>query len=295
MPIIPKIFLCCDLDRTVLPNGSAPLSDHANDIFKAIVAMDEITLAYVSGRDLGLIRSAISEFDIPFPDMAVGDVGTTLFEAVTGDNGKQDFELVKEWTDEIAPDWQGFENADLAAMVTDLDGIRLQEDGKQSNYKLSFYADVNVNHELLAGKMRQRFKAENLNVEIIWSVDEENNIGLVDVLPANATKSHAVRFMMQSRGVTRDRTLYAGDSGNDASVLTSEIPAVLVKNAMNDVRRSIVSKSRQNGTENSRYIAKGDFFGLNGNYVSGILEGLYHFHPSLRTDIERACRRFRTI
>ena len=75
-----NILLCSDMDRTILPNGDQDESPQVRSVFSLLVERSEIQLAYVSGRDKRLIQKAIAEYDLPLPDYAVGDVGTTIYE-----------------------------------------------------------------------------------------------------------------------------------------------------------------------------------------------------------------------
>ena len=85
--------------------------------------------------------------------------------------------------------------------------------------------------------MKQQLSRQGLHCRIIWSVDEQHGLGLVDVLPQKASKLHAIRYLMDQKGYLKSRVVFCGDSGNDLIVLTSDIQAVLVKNASEVVRR----------------------------------------------------------
>ena len=75
--------------------------------------------------------------------------------------------------------------------------------------------------------------------------------------------------------------MFAGDSGNDLPVLTSDVPAVLVHNAADNVREQALSDARAAGTLDQLYLAQGGFMGMNGNYSAGIVEGVIHYRPDL--------------
>jgi len=74
-----RFLLCTDLDRTLIPNGKQPESPQAMERFKRLVNCEEVTLVYVTGRHRALIEQAIAEFDLPQPDFAIADVGTTIY------------------------------------------------------------------------------------------------------------------------------------------------------------------------------------------------------------------------
>ena len=70
-------------------------------------------------------------------------------------------------------------------------------------------------------------------------------------------------------------------------VLASAIPAVLVANAADEVRRQALERSAAGGWMRQLHLATGGWSGLNGNYAAGILEGIAHYHPDL-TDLLEA-------
>jgi len=269
-----KILICSDLDRTIIPNGYQKESAHARPVFRRLAEHPNIYLAYVSGRDRKLIVDAIEEFYLPLPDYAIGDVGTTLYR-VTND----DWQLSEDWSDEIGKDWKGLSWEELAEFFEDMDNIRLQEPEKQNRYKLSFYTEQNIDHRRLINDVRLVLTQKRVRANIIWSIDETGTTGLLDILPARANKLHAIQFLMQQEQFSEDRTVFAGDSGNDLDVLTSGLQAILVKNAMEEVRQEAVESLSAQHMINRLYFPEGNFWGLNGNYAAGVIEGLAHFIP----------------
>jgi len=272
------ILLCCDLDRTVLPNGHAPESEGVRELFARVIHEANIMLAYVSGRSQPLLQDAINEYEIPVPDYAIGDVGTSLYRIE-----EQKWNALPAWSDAIAKDWSENVPTDIMRLLADVSALRLQEPGKQARHKISYYAPADF--EILP--LSEILSRHEIPVNLIWSIDEIKNIGLLDVLPASANKLHAIRFLMELTGVPESQTVFAGDSGNDLPVLTSTIPAVLVKNASTKVRQAAADAISANVAQQCFYQAQGDFYGLNGNYAAGILEGLVHYHPHLAEILQK--------
>jgi sucrose-6F-phosphate phosphohydrolase len=281
-----NILLCSDMDRTILPNGDQDESPKVRSVFSLLVERPEIHLAYVSGRDKRLIQEAITEYDLPLPDYAVGDVGTTIYELLDSNWNPWDA-----WFDEIAKDWNGLDREDLSGFLKEFDDLTLQEPEKQNRFKLSYYTDENIDGRQLVDHMQQHLSKQKLRCRIIWSVDEQRDMGLVDVLPQRASKLHAIRYLMDQKGYLKSRVVFCGDSGNDLDVLTSDIQAVLVKNASEEVRREALESVAKNGRAETLYVVQGNFMGMNGNYTAGVLEGLAHFEPDVRPWIEAAVSR----
>jgi HAD superfamily hydrolase (TIGR01484 family) len=267
------ILICSDLDRTILPNGKAPQSPEALQILHRLAARQEITLAYVSGRDKKLLKEAIKDFKIPLPDYAIGDVGTTIYEP------QSNWQPWTDYAEEIASDWHGKTSEDLKVFLADLIDLALQERDKQNTFKLSYYSDVAVDVARLKQEINERLVHANVQASLIWSIDEEKNIGLLDVLPERATKVHAIRFLMKKRGYSHEQVVFAGDSGNDLPALTSGLNAVLVKNGHEKVRKEARLVMEKRAMSERLYLAQGNFLGMNGNYCAGVLEGIAHFLP----------------
>ena len=272
-----QILLCSDLDRTLIPNGVQPESPQARKRLKKIAAHESLTLVYVSGRHKALLTEAIEEFGLPTPDYAIGDVGTTIYE-IQG----QQWQPWKAWHDEIAPDWQGYSHEGVVKLFEDMDDLRLQEPEKQNTFKVSYYAPEELDHQKLIKEMQQRLALEGIRASLIWSIDEVEHIGLLDILPEQATKLHAIRFLMKKKGFDDEHTVFAGDSGNDLPVLTSGMQAVLVRNATDSVRESALNILKQSNQQEKLYQARGEFLGMNGNYAAGVLEGLAYFIPETK-------------
>lgn len=280
-----RILLCCDLDRTVLPNGDAPENPEARSVFREVALRSEVTIAYASGRSRDLLLRAISEYALPEPAFAIGDVGSTIYAVASGKWRRLD-----DWHDEIAPDWHGRTAGDLEQLIGELRGLELQEREKQGRFKLSYYADLERERDEYLEPVQRALEGAGISASLIWSVDETEDVGLLDILPRSATKREAVEFLLNHLGLDETRMVYAGDSGNDLPVLTSGLQAVLVANAREEVRRDV----RRQATDADRlYLAVGGFHGLNGNYAAGVLEGLAHFLPETETWIRDALTDFR--
>ncbi len=276
------ILICTDLDRTLLPNGRQPESPGARAAFSRLVAHPEVTLAYVSGRHRELIEDAIRDYELPLPDWIIGDVGTTIYQVRAGE-----WRYWQEWERDIGADWRGMTANDLRPLFTDLQALQLQEESKQNRYKLSYYLPLETDSSALQREMSRRLNLASIAASLIYSVDQATSTGLLDVLPALATKHHAVEFLMQHQGFDYSNTVFAGDSGNDLPVLVSPIHSVLVANADFEVAEQAKTQALQQGTLAALYLAQGGFLGMNGNYSAGILEGVAHYHPDARFWMEK--------
>ena len=273
-----KLLICTDLDRTLIPNGEAEESPQARDLFQQLIDRPEVSLAYVSGRDLDSINQAIAEYSLPTPNYAIADVGASIFANTDGE-----WTRLEEWDRQSENYCKRDRWSDLDGLFDDLDCMELQEPSKQGLYKLSYYVPAEVNSTTLMVKLKTRLKWEEVQAKVIWSTDEHQKLGLLDILPANADKLLALEFLIDRYKFNRDRTLFAGDSGNDIAVLGSSIPAVLVANAGAEVKQQAYRRGREQRNLQALYIARGDYLGMNGNYSAGILEGAKHFFPETQS------------
>jgi len=277
--MIQPLLICTDLDRTLIPNGEQPESPRARPLFRQLVSSPQITLAYVTGRDQVLVQEAIAEYELPIPNFVIADVGSTIYET----KNNQWLHLT-DWDKQISVDWQYKTQPDLVPFFTNFDQIKLQEITKQGLHKLSYYVSLEAELEPIIIKIRSKLETEKIQANIIWSIDEKAQIGLLDILPISANKYHAIAYLMKNRNFTLDNTIFSGDSGNDLDVLMSPIKSILVSNATLEMKQKMQSIMNNNNLVNSIYIAQGDYLNMNGNYSAGILEGIFHYFPDIQIE-----------
>jgi hypothetical protein len=269
-----RLLLCTDLDRTLLPNGPQRESKTARERFRRLAERPEVTLAYVTGRHRALVDKAIRNYSIPQPDFVIADVGSTIYQ-----NDGKHWQAWEAWDAAIGQDWGGKSNAQLHELLTGIKELRLQEHNKQNTHKLSYYVPLYVNQVSLLASIQALLDQQGIRANLVWSVDEPANIGLLDILPASAGKRQAIEFLMQQLDFSLQETVFAGDSGNDIGVMASPVQSVLVANAAQPVRQAVMRQARINRQTDTVYLAKGDYLGMNGHYSAGILEGVAHYIP----------------
>lgn len=269
-----RILLCTDLDRTLLPNGAERESEQARIRFCRLAGHKQITLVYVTGRHQQLVEQAVDEYRIPRANYVIADVGSTIYK-ITDDGWK----FQEAWEEIISRDWQGKTAYELHRLLDDVEQIQLQESSKQNTFKLSYYVPLGIDHEDLVTNVERILKNHSIASNLVWSIDQQANIGLLDILPASAGKRQAIEFLMNRLGFDYSNTIFAGDSGNDICVMSSPIQSVLVANADENVRDAAIKQARANHQESTLYLARGNYMGMNGNYSAGILEGVVHYIP----------------
>ena len=262
--------IATDLDRTLIPNGNQPY-DKSMPIFTRIVNEYSSALIYVTGRDLALTQEGMRKYGLPEPDYLVGEVGTKIY-AYTDGGFSEDLQ----WIDELHKRTGGWDIDKFRSLLKKLPGLRMQEEERQNAFKLSYYIDDLSQSASLADSAREAVQSVCPNATIVYSVDETLGQGLLDILPRYGTKSDGLEYIRKKRKYDFDDVIYSGDSGNDLNPLTHGYWAILVANAIDEVREKAQQMCKEKNLSDRLYIAQG-LGRLNGNYVSGIIEGLIHF------------------
>lgn len=263
-------ILATDLDRTLFPNGKQEY-DGSMTILKKIIGSEKIKLIFVTGRNIDGIEQGIEEFEAPFPDFAVAEVGTKIYK-------NQEGKLIedKRWLEKVNSLTKGWNIDEFKKTLQDLEELRMQEDCNQNEFKLSYYVDDPDKSDDVVKEVTRRIKDICNSATIVYSVDETHNIGLLDILPRSATKLSALEYLRSKLKMDKKDIVYSGDSGNDILPLTFGYRSIVVKNAIDDVKTTVKESCKQKNNLDSLYIAQG-LNKLNGYYVSGIIEGLLAF------------------
>jgi len=265
MPVI-----ATDLDRTLLPNGNQEY-DGSMNLFSDIVRKKGLALIYVTGRNLEEINDAVEEYKIPPADYLVAEVGTRVYSRAS-DGYEEDIS----WIKAVNSATQNWDVGLFKERLESVEGIRLQEDFRQNSLKLSYYLDNPKDSSKTVQEVSETIKALCNDAEIIYSIDETKNLGLLDVLTRHATKINALEYVRKKLGVEKEDIIYCGDSGNDILPLTFGYKSILVRNTIDGVKKAVKERCMEKGIAEKLYIAQGTGK-LNGYYVSGIIEGLVHF------------------
>jgi len=273
-----KITLSTDLDRTLIPNGQQACDPQSIELIHWLASQQHITLIYVSGRDKNLVLNAIAEYDLPIPQYAITDVGTRLYYI---DDVK--WQEDSQWQLYLRKNWDTDKLDSIKNKIKDCPQLQYQEAEKQSEFKLSYYLDAKHYESDIAQNIEIICQQTKLSCTIIKSYDETTNTGLLDILPENASKYHALRFLMDKYTISEKEILFCGDSNNDMDIFISELPAVIVNNAQTSVKQQARQLADKHHHTSQLYIAIGDFCSLNGNYSSGILEGLAYYYPAFKS------------
>lgn len=260
-------FIASDMDGTLLPNNGHSFDPDAYRQFRERVEdqNNPVVLACITGRHLELALEGIEEYNLPLPDYIAGDVGTTIYKR----DGQKWIE-VERWKEHNQKDFGSANAQEILTWFAEYSEIRSQEAEKQNTFKISFYHDLEHDAKQIQQNMEKVLQEKEVNAVVVMSIDHNKNLGLIDILPKNATKEEALRFLVQELNMTAENVLYCGDTGNDLLPMTAGFPAVLVGNATENIRAEALDLAKKRGTQESLFFAKK-------NYAEGILEAMEFF------------------
>jgi hydroxymethylpyrimidine pyrophosphatase-like HAD family hydrolase len=202
-----RMVLATDLDGTFL-GGTDADRDRLYDWI--IDNRHSVGLIFVTGRDPDFIRDLCGAGRVPWPDYAVGDVGTTIAHV----HPARGLTPITALEDQIAATW-----GDLGPKLRDrLDGhpgLTLQPTAFR--YRISYdMAPAEFDDSAIQ-------IVEELGADALISDNR-----YFDVLPRGISKGPSLMRLIAHLGLDPGRVLAAGDTLNDLSMLVAETPAVAV-------------------------------------------------------------------
>jgi HAD superfamily hydrolase (TIGR01484 family) len=261
---ITRYLLASDLDGTLIPlERDAQRLREVDELVRAFEASEDLRLAYVTGRHLSLAQAGIEEIGLPSPDWFVCDVGTSVYRRTNGG-----YEPDPVYRQAMRAVLGGLGGDDVRAAIGAMDGLELQEDEKQAEFKVSYY--TRGRPEPLIASVQSRLDAAHARVNLVASHDPVTDRGLLDVLPAGIAKDYAVRYLHDHTGVDEEHLVYAGDSGNDRAAMLTGFRVIVVGNADEALKKDLGIEAVAQGIAERIYFAEHP-------YARGVLEGLRHF------------------
>lgn len=201
-----KMVLATDLDGTFLGGRE----EDRQALYGWIEEnRDTVGLIFVTGRDPEFIAELCAT-GVPWPEYAVGDVGTTI-ATVSPDDGVRP---IRELEEDIARRWGDMGEA-VRTALEDHAGLTLQP--TEFRYRVSYDLDPDA-FDTSAHKV-----VADLGLDSLISDNR-----YFDVLPKAVSKGPSLRRLVAHLGLAEDRVLAAGDTMNDYSMLAAGLPAVAV-------------------------------------------------------------------
>ncbi len=263
-----RIFVT-DLDHTLV-NHTIAGKDEALEKLNLELSKrrnrNETKIVYSTGRSLTLYKQLAAEKQLLNPDALITSVGTEIYYF---DSSYQTPD--QEWSEILKRGWNRYSVEEIINKHFSEEIIagklKFQQKSEQGLFKVSCFLKEETAERLLP-KLSDLLENKNIKFKLIYSGSKD-----LDVLPSNADKGSAVKYLQEKWNVSADeKTVVCGDSGNDISLFSlaeERVRGIIVGNALPELREWY-----NNNKSDYIYYAKS-------SCAEGILEGLTH-HLNLK-------------
>ena len=202
-------FLITDIDNTLLGGDEKSLKALMDFLEEN---QDCLGFGVATGRMFESAVEILSAHGVRMPDIIISCVGSQIRYGSS-------FYYDRGWETHIAKNWKP---DPMRLRLEEIDFIQLQEQEKQTPYKLSYYMEPGKDrlpmvHHILT---KNRFK-----YNLIYSHGK-----YLDILPYRASKGKAIRYLGYKWEIPLKNFLVSGDSGNDLEMLKGETSGIVVAN-----------------------------------------------------------------
>ncbi|NOQ47417.1 MAG: HAD-IIB family hydrolase [Desulfobulbaceae bacterium] len=205
---------------------------------------DGLAWGMSTGRSLELTISAMTEYNIPMPDIIICSVGTEIYYG-------PDLRMDKGWQRYISHKWRP---EDIKEVLGNINFLTFQEAEGQRSHKISYYMADDYDYLFWVYYM---IKEAELHCRIIYSHGQ-----FLDIVPVRASKGKAIDYLSYKYEFSPLKVMVAGDSGNDEDMLSGKARGLVVGNYSEELEKL---KGRPNIYFSSQ------------KYAAGIIDGLGHY------------------
>jgi len=205
---------------------------------------ETIAWGVATGRSLELTIEAMTEYDIPVPDILICSVGTEIYYG-------PDLRMDKGWQQHISDKWKPEQ---IKATLQELDFLSSQEAEGQRAHKISYYMEDKPDY---LAEVHRRLWEEKLPCEVIYSHGQ-----FLDILPKRASKGKAIKYLKYKYEFPSSKVMVAGDSGNDEDMIRGKDNGLVVGNHSEELEK-LRGKTR--------------IYFSSKTYAAGIIDGLVHY------------------
>lgn len=262
---VTRRVLATDLDGTLIPHSSDQQNLEDLRTLTAQLKRDRVMLVYVTGRHFQSVLQAMGEFHLPTPEWVICDVGTSIFQR----HESGEFSLLEAYQQHQEQILTSMPIQVLRRQLESIETLRLQPEGNQGQFKLSFYVQADQ-LDRLARHVQAQLDRTNAPYSIVASVDPFTGAGLIDLLPSTVSKAHALRWWAEHTKLSEESIVFAGDSGNDWEAFTAGYRTIVVGNADHRLAQRVHAAHQDAGWRNRLCLARG-------SATSGLLEGCRRF------------------
>lgn len=243
-----------DLDGTLLGNPES--TRRFKLAWERLPPAQRPLLVYNSGRLLGDLDQLLGVEQLPAPDYLIGGVGTQIYDA-RAQRSLDDFNA------ELSDGWDLARVREIAAAFP---GMQSQPEQYQHAFKSSWFLERATRPTL--ARLAEQFTSAGLEVGIVYS-----SLRDLDILPKNAKKGAALRWLCARLGLPLEEVLVAGDTGNDSSMfLLPGVRGIVVENAQPELFEEVV--------EIPVYCSRQVM-------ADGVIDGLRHYGVIARSPLAR--------
>jgi sucrose-phosphate synthase len=239
-------LLITDIDNTLLGD------DEALDRLKEILRQNRSRMGFgvASGRALELITEVLEAHQLDEIDVVIAAVGTQIYYG-------RDLAPDKGWASHLRSRWYPDR---IREALDKLPFLFLQKEGHtQQEFKISYDLDESIAPEEALPQIHEALAQARAAHSLIFSHGV-----FVDILPYRASKGKAVRYLSGKWNVALERVATAGDSGNDADMLTGQTAGIVVGNHDEEL-------------QNLKNARSGRVYFAQAHCAGGIIEGLQHY------------------
>jgi len=238
-----------EFDRLIITDLDNTLTGDEESLARFIDVLsenDHIGFGIATGRRLDSAMELIEELGLPRPDLIDTDVGTQLHY---GENLTPDLS----WRKSIGFAWKPDE---IRKVLETVDGLYIQRENHQSEFKLSYEMDTKVCPSVRA--LKKILREAGLRANVVAS------LGMyLDIIPVRGGSDMSMRHVIWKWGFAPEHVLVAGDSGNDAGMLLGRTLGVVVANHSKELNR-LKNRPRIYFAESA--------------HAAGILEGIEYYN-----------------
>lgn len=231
-----------DVDDTLLGDEGG-----LRELARMLQAQPHLITAYNSSRPCASLRHTIAQVvSLPFPNYLVGALGTEIQNGVTGKEIEHYSRLLKR-----ACFGQGERLWDRERIITLLNKLGLT--AHSAEFQTPFKVSYDLPDPAMLTQVFDRLATAALEVKVIYSGGRN-----LDIIPHVSGKGNAIEYLRWRLGISPERVVVAGDSGNDLEMFVAPYKGVVVANAVPELRQK-----------------QGDYiYQAHAPHAAGVLEGL---------------------
>jgi sucrose-phosphate synthase len=233
-------LMITDIDNTLIGDDDS--------LYQLLDILDrhrsELAWGVATGRSLELTLEAMTEYNIPMPDILICSVGTEMYYG-------PDLRMDKGWQQHISHKWKP---ESIKETLSAFDFLVFQEAEGQRSHKISYYLE---NKDDRLQRINLALNEQKLSCQVIYSHNQ-----FLDILPSRASKGKAVNYLRYKYEFLPRHVMVAGDSGNDADMLQGNSRGLIVGNHSEEL--AFLQDAPR-------------VYFSTGKYAAGIIEGLHHY------------------